>query len=129
MWQFERRVTTKVTTVLDASDRSDDVNPNVRVIAIAQLVIDPKNANKGTKRGRQRALAPLHRRFDSIRSWRLKHNLSRFVPEIHAAERRVSEPKGMLIFQAKCRLAIRAAILGPKPNLSKGGKEENWLLI
>jgi DNA modification methylase len=53
MWQFERRVTTKVTTVLDASDRSDDVNPNVRVVPIAQLILDAKNANKGTKRGRQ----------------------------------------------------------------------------
>jgi DNA modification methylase len=53
MWQFERRVTTKVTTVLDASDRSDEVNPNVRVVPIAQLILDAKNANKGTKRGRQ----------------------------------------------------------------------------
>jgi hypothetical protein len=53
MWQFERRVTTKVTTVLDASYRSDDVNPNVRVVPIAQLILDAKNANKGTKRGRQ----------------------------------------------------------------------------
>src|ERR1700723_1417472 len=53
MWQFARRVTTKVTTVLDASDRIDNVKPNVRVVPISQLVLDEKNANKGTKRGRE----------------------------------------------------------------------------
>jgi len=53
MWQFARRVTTKVTTVHDASERSDNVKPNVRVVPIAQLILDEKNANKGTKRGRQ----------------------------------------------------------------------------
>ena len=53
MWQFARRVTTKVTTVLDASDGSDDLKPNVRVVPIAELVLDEKNANRGTKRGRQ----------------------------------------------------------------------------
>ena len=29
------------------------MKPNVRVVPIAQLVLDEKNANKGTKRGRQ----------------------------------------------------------------------------
>jgi len=53
MWQFERRVTTKVTTVPDTSDESDDVKPNVRIVPIAHLVLDEKNANKGTKRGRE----------------------------------------------------------------------------
>jgi hypothetical protein len=53
MYQFARRVTTKVTTVLEPSDGSDHVKPNVRVVPIAQLVLDEKNANKGTKRGRQ----------------------------------------------------------------------------
>lgn len=46
-------VTTKVTTVLDPFDGSDHVKPNVRVVPIAQLVLDENNANKGTKRGRQ----------------------------------------------------------------------------
>jgi hypothetical protein len=31
----------------------DDVNPNVRVVPIAQLILDAKNANKGTKRCRE----------------------------------------------------------------------------
>jgi DNA modification methylase len=53
MCQFARRVTTKVTTVLELSGRSDRVKPNVRIIPIAQLVLDEKNANRGTKRGRQ----------------------------------------------------------------------------
>jgi len=53
MWLSARRVTTKVTTVHDASERSDNVKPNVRVVPIAQLILDEKNANKGTKRGRQ----------------------------------------------------------------------------
>src|SRR5580698_5176712 len=53
MYQFARRVTTKVTTVVEPSDGSDHVKPNVRVVPIAQLVLDEKNANKGTKRGRE----------------------------------------------------------------------------
>jgi hypothetical protein len=53
MYQFARMVTTKVTTVLDPSDGSDHVKPNVRVVPIAQPVFDENNANKGTKRGRQ----------------------------------------------------------------------------
>jgi DNA modification methylase len=53
MCQFARRVTTKVTTVLELSGGSDRVKPNVRIIPIAQLVLDEKNANRGTKRGRQ----------------------------------------------------------------------------
>jgi|SRR5580704_17400910 ParB-like chromosome segregation protein Spo0J len=53
MWLSARRVTTKVTTVFGKCDGSDDVKPNVRVVSIAQLVLDEKNANKGTKRGRE----------------------------------------------------------------------------
>lgn len=53
MYQFARGVTTKVTTVPEPCDRSDYVKPNVRVVPIAQLVLDDNNANKGTKRGRQ----------------------------------------------------------------------------
>src|SRR5271155_4025627 len=53
MWLFERRVTTKVTTVVGKCDWSDAVRPNVRVVPIAHLVLDEKNANKGTKRGRE----------------------------------------------------------------------------
>ena len=49
MWLAARRVTTKVTTVLG----SDGVKPKLRVVPIARLVLDEKNANKGTKRGRE----------------------------------------------------------------------------
>jgi DNA modification methylase len=49
MWLSARRVTTKVTTVI----WSAGVKPKVRVVPITQLVLDEKNANKGTKRGRE----------------------------------------------------------------------------
>jgi len=48
-----RRVTTKVTTVFDGTHRSQNVKPKVRIVPISQLVLDEKNANKGTKRGRK----------------------------------------------------------------------------
>jgi hypothetical protein len=57
MWLSARRVTTKVTTVLG----SFGVKPNVRVVPIARLVLDEKNANKGTKRGRELLGASLDR--------------------------------------------------------------------
>src|ERR1700733_7219532 len=44
-----RRVTTKVTTVL----WSASVKPKVRVVPITHLILGEKNANKGTKRGRE----------------------------------------------------------------------------
>jgi len=50
--QSARRVTTKVTTVLGNRYWSREVKPKVRVVPITQLVLDEKNANKGTKRGR-----------------------------------------------------------------------------
>ena len=53
MCRFARRVTTKVTTVFGKCDGSDDVKPNIRVVPIAHLVLDEKNANRGTKRGRE----------------------------------------------------------------------------
>ena len=49
MWLSARRVTTKVTTVLGSSG----VKRKVRVVPITQLVLDDKNSNKGTKRGRE----------------------------------------------------------------------------
>jgi hypothetical protein len=49
MWLSARRVTTKVTTVLGSAG----VKPKLRVVPIAQLILDEKNANKGTKRGRE----------------------------------------------------------------------------
>ena len=52
MWQFAR----KVTKVLDASDRSDDVKPHLRVVRVAQLVLDKKHANEGTNPPRHAAL-------------------------------------------------------------------------
>src|SRR5271154_1487128 len=53
MWLSARRVTTKVTTVLRDRIRSAGVKPKLRVVPIAQLILDEKNANRGTKRGRQ----------------------------------------------------------------------------
>jgi hypothetical protein len=53
MWQFARRVTTKVTTVVGNRKRSNGLKPKLRVVSITQLVLDEKNANKGTKRGRE----------------------------------------------------------------------------
>jgi hypothetical protein len=53
MYPFARRVTTKVTTVLGDRKRSDGVKPKLRVVSITQLVLDEKNANRGTKRGRE----------------------------------------------------------------------------
>jgi len=38
------------------------------------------------------------------------------------ALRPVSEPKGMPVVQAKCRLAIRATILEPEADLSAGSE-------
>jgi hypothetical protein len=49
MWLSARRVTTKVTTVVGRVG----VKPKVRVVSIAQLVLDDENSNKGTKRGRE----------------------------------------------------------------------------
>src|SRR5271156_6363347 len=37
---------------LGRSEMSDKMKPTLRVVPIAQLVLDEKNANKGTKRGR-----------------------------------------------------------------------------
>src|SRR3984885_7200768 len=53
MWPSARRVTTKVTTVFGDRKGSDGVKPKLRVVPITQLVLDEKNANKGTKRGRE----------------------------------------------------------------------------
>jgi hypothetical protein len=53
MWPSVRRVTTKVTTFFGEQHGSDDVKPKIRVVPISQLVLDEKNANKGTKRGRE----------------------------------------------------------------------------
>jgi hypothetical protein len=53
IWPSARRVTTKVTTVLGYRKGSRDVKPKIRVVPITQLVLDDKNANKGTKRGRE----------------------------------------------------------------------------
>src|ERR1700685_1454410 len=53
MWPFVCRVTTKVTTVFRYKSRSSPVKPTIRVVPISQLVLDDKNANKGTRRGRE----------------------------------------------------------------------------
>jgi hypothetical protein len=53
MYPSARRVTTKVTTVAGDGEGSDRVKPKCRVVPISQLVLDEKNANKGTKRGRE----------------------------------------------------------------------------
>ena len=53
MWPFARGVTTKVTTVIVNRHGGGSMNPRVLVVPIAQLVLDEKNANKGTKRGRE----------------------------------------------------------------------------
>jgi DNA modification methylase len=53
MCPFARRVTTKVTTVIVNGRGGGAMNPRVRVVPITQLVLDEKNANKGTKRGRE----------------------------------------------------------------------------
>jgi DNA modification methylase len=53
MWPSARRVTTKVTTVIVNGHGGGSMNPRVRVVPITQLVLDEKNANKGTKRGRE----------------------------------------------------------------------------
>src|SRR5271156_2688469 len=37
---------------LGRSEMSDKMKPTLRVVPIAQLILDEKNANKGTKRGR-----------------------------------------------------------------------------
>jgi len=62
MWPFARRVTTKVTTVIVNGHGGGTMKPRVRVVPIAQLVLDEKNANKGTKRGRQ-LLEPMSKRI------------------------------------------------------------------
>jgi|ERR1700693_917440 hypothetical protein len=53
MWLSARGVTTKVTTVVQRWNGSGGVKPKIRIVPIAQLVLDEKNANKGTKRGRK----------------------------------------------------------------------------
>jgi DNA modification methylase len=53
MWLSARRVTTKVTTVRGDRDWSDALKPKLRLVPITQLVLDERNANKGTKRGRE----------------------------------------------------------------------------
>jgi DNA modification methylase len=53
MWSSARRVTTKVTTVIVNGRGGGAMNPRVLVVPITQLVLDEKNANKGTKRGRE----------------------------------------------------------------------------
>src|SRR5580704_9618041 len=53
MWLFVRRVTTKVTTVFRCKSRSSPVKPTIRVAPISQVVLDDKNANKSTRRGRE----------------------------------------------------------------------------
>ena len=52
MWLSDRRVTTKVTTVF-ASKGNYGMKPTVRTVSIDALILDQKNANKGTKRGRE----------------------------------------------------------------------------
>lgn len=54
MCESARRVTTKVTTaIVNGGHAGGSMNPKVRVVPIAQLVLDEKNANKGAKRGRE----------------------------------------------------------------------------
>jgi transposase len=61
LWLSARRVTTKVTTVLGDRKWSDKVKPTLRVAPITQLILDEKNANKGTKRGRELLEASLEK--------------------------------------------------------------------
>jgi DNA modification methylase len=53
MWLHARTVTTKVTTVLQHRNGSRVVKPKIRIVPITHLVLDDKNSNKGTKRGRE----------------------------------------------------------------------------
>jgi hypothetical protein len=53
MWLSALRVTTKVTTVRGDRDWSDALKPKIRLVPLTQLVLDERNANKGTKRGRE----------------------------------------------------------------------------
>jgi hypothetical protein len=46
-------VTTKVTAILGDRKKSEGVKPKLHVVSIKELVLDEKNANKGTKRGRE----------------------------------------------------------------------------
>ena len=48
----DRRVTTKVTTFFGWKGNRE-MKPTVRTVPIVQLILDEKNANKGTKRGRE----------------------------------------------------------------------------
>ena len=52
MYQSDRRVTTKVTTFFGWKGNRE-MKPTVRTVPIVQLILDEKNANKGTKRGRE----------------------------------------------------------------------------
>jgi hypothetical protein len=52
MYRSDRRVTTKVTTIFD-SKVNKGMKPTVRTVPIDALILDEKNANKGTKRGRE----------------------------------------------------------------------------
>ena len=45
MYGAARRVTTKVTTVLIGSERSQIVKPKVRIVPLTELVLDERNAN------------------------------------------------------------------------------------
>ena len=50
MYRSDRRVTTKVTIFFGWKGKRS-MKPTVRVVPINQLLLDEKNANKGTKRG------------------------------------------------------------------------------
>jgi hypothetical protein len=52
MWLSDRRVTTKVTTIC-GSEGNCGMRPTVRTVSIDALILDEKNANSGTKRGRE----------------------------------------------------------------------------
>src|ERR1700685_4778061 len=51
MCPSDRRVTTKVTTIFDSGGNCG-MKPTVRTVSIDGLILEEKNANKGTKRGR-----------------------------------------------------------------------------
>ncbi len=53
MWPSAHRVPTKVTTLLGFGEGNWHVKPKIRAVPISKLVLDEKNANRGTKRGRE----------------------------------------------------------------------------
>src|ERR1700722_19190585 len=52
MCPSDRRVTTKVTTIFESGGNCG-MKPTVRTVSIDALILDERNANKGTKRGRE----------------------------------------------------------------------------